>query len=68
MFLAEEGVECLTQHKDDIRACIQEAVPELQSTIDDPDSLNMDNVVINEEQCGYVHVVCTAIIVQVILC
>lgn len=55
LFMAEKGVECLKEHRESIQACMKERVPQLQQTMDDPDSLDLDSVVINEEQCGKIN-------------
>lgn len=56
VFMAEKGVECLKEHRDSIQACVKQRVPDLQQTVDDPNSLSLDSVVINEEQCGLVDI------------
>ncbi|XP_018006859.1 uncharacterized protein LOC108664703 [Hyalella azteca] len=51
LFMAEQGVECVREHKDGIRTCIEDRVPSVKTSIDDPDSLSLDHIVINEQQC-----------------
>jgi len=50
--MSEEGVECVKEHKESIQTCIETKVPEVKTSADDPDSLNIDDIVINEAQCG----------------
>ncbi|KAF2361050.1 Protein of unknown function DUF1397, partial [Trinorchestia longiramus] len=51
LFMAEQGVECVKEHKHNIRTCIEERVPSVKTSMDDPDSLSLDSVIINEQQC-----------------
>ena len=52
--MAEQGVECLKDRKDAIKECVEEEVPEVKDSVDDPNSLSLDDIVIDEKQCGWV--------------
>lgn len=52
LFMAEQGQECVKQHKDGIKACVESRVPDLNATIENPDTLELNDIIINEESCG----------------
>ena len=49
--MAEKGVECVREHQEGIRNCIVSKVPEIEANVDNPDSLDINELIINEEQC-----------------
>ena len=55
--MAEEGVKCVEDHKDNIKECIETSVPEIKTVSDDVNNLNIGDIVINEQQCGYVFII-----------
>lgn len=51
LFMAEKGEECLKNHSKDIQKCIEDKVPEIKKSKENPDSINIETFTINEENC-----------------
>jgi len=51
MFMAEQGVECVSAHKEDILACINQSVPEVFNTYNNLHNYKMHFYVFQQENC-----------------
>ena len=53
LFMSEEGVECVTTHKEEILACINQSVPEVFNTYNNLHNYKMHFYVFQQENCRY---------------
>ena len=51
LFMSEQGVECVTEHKDEILACINQSVPEVFNTYNNLHNYKMHFYVFQQENC-----------------
>ncbi|KAK7075560.1 hypothetical protein SK128_027793 [Halocaridina rubra] len=51
LFMGEKGEECIKSQRDNIKECVEERVPEVKDVKEDPLSINLDQLLINEENC-----------------
>lgn len=51
LFMAEKGVDCLKNHSESIKVCVEEKVPEIKELIEDADSINLARFTLSEENC-----------------
>lgn len=51
LFMSEEGVECVTTHKEEILACINQSVPEVFNTYNNLHNYKMHFYVFQQENC-----------------
>ena len=53
LFMSEQGVECVTTHKEEILACINQSVPEVFNTYNNLHNYKMHFYVFQQENCRY---------------
>jgi hypothetical protein len=51
LFMSEEGVECVSTHKEEILACINQSVPEVFNTYNNLHNYKMHFYVFQHENC-----------------
>merc|ERR1712110_755926 len=51
LFMSEQGVECVTTHKEEILACINQSVPEVFNTYNNLHNYKMHFYVFQQENC-----------------
>ncbi|XP_068226840.1 27 kDa glycoprotein-like isoform X2 [Palaemon carinicauda] len=55
LFMGEKGGECVKSQRDNIQNCIEEKVPKVKEIEDDPFSISINELTINEENCKKVN-------------
>ena len=53
LFMSEQGVECVQDHKEEILACINQSVPEVFNTYNNLHNYKMHFYVFQQENCRY---------------
>ena len=53
LFMSEQGVECVTTHKEEILSCINQSVPEVFNTYNNLHNYKMHFYVFQQENCRY---------------
>ena len=56
LFMSEQGVECVTTHKEEILACINQSVPEVFNTYNNLHNYKMHFYVFQQENCRYLFI------------
>lgn len=51
VFMAEKGEECLKNHSKDIQKCLEDKIPDIKQSKDNPDSINIATLTLSEENC-----------------
>ena len=49
--MAENGIECLKNSSEPIKTCVQTKIPELEEAEKDPESIDINQFLINEKKC-----------------
>lgn len=44
-------MDCLKNHSESIKVCVEEKVPEIKELIEDADSINLARFTLSEENC-----------------
>lgn len=52
--MSEKGKECVEEHGQNISRCVEERVPDIKNSTQNPNSIDMASLAINEESCKWV--------------